>query len=274
MNWAWGLSLPPTQKLLLLALADNADDAGACWPSLKSLATKCEVTPRTIQRAIKEFEACGLLAVTSRYAGNGRQTSNAYRLILTGYPVKMSPPTSAHCGGDDKLSPYPLVRRGERDTDDAPGMTPSCQGEGDRVSSSLEPPTESPLNAPPQPPALRWPVLDAEQCNSIEGLLSGMDRTAQQLLLDELGTVMSGPGQRIRTTPARYMTGLVKRYALGTFIPTSLPPEQPRSRTASHADSQQVNFCRPSDAVKHRLARLSKSLKENRDPVMKSKEQG
>ncbi len=264
MNWAWGLSLPPTQKLLLLALADNADDAGACWPSLKSLAAKCEVTPRTIQRTIKEFEDGGLIAVTSRYASNGRQTSNAYRLMLSEYPDKMSPPADATCARDDKLSPSPAIGQGEDDTGVIPGATPSCQGEHDRTSSPLEPPTDSSLNAPQQPPALHWPVLDAEQRKSIEGLLSGMDRAAQQLLLDELAIVMNGPGQRIRTTPARYMTGLVKRYAAGAFIPTTPPRGKTQSTNAAKATStmsQQDKFCRPSVEVREHLARISKSLR-------------
>ena len=264
MNWAWELSLPPTQKLLLLALADNADDSGACWPSLKSLASKCEVTSRTIQRAIKEFEACGLLAVTSRYAGNGRQTSNAYRLILTGYPVKMSPPASAHRAEDDKLSPSPLVRRGERDTNDTPGMTPGCQGAGDTAMSPLEPPLESPVESPQQPPGLHWPPLDAEQREGVERLLAGIDRTIQQQMLDELAMAMRGPGQRIRTTPARYLTGLLKRHAAGSFVPTAPTAERTRSAMTAQndrSDSPEGSFCRPSVEVQQRLARLSKSLR-------------
>jgi hypothetical protein len=47
MNWAWDVLLPPTAKLVLLALADIADDAGSCWPSQNVIAAKCSVTSRT-----------------------------------------------------------------------------------------------------------------------------------------------------------------------------------------------------------------------------------
>jgi len=38
MNWAWRQGLPPTPKLVLMALADAADDHGVCWPSVTTLA--------------------------------------------------------------------------------------------------------------------------------------------------------------------------------------------------------------------------------------------
>ncbi len=34
MTWAWGLAeLPLRESMVLLALADNANDEGYCWPS-------------------------------------------------------------------------------------------------------------------------------------------------------------------------------------------------------------------------------------------------
>lgn len=83
-NWAWRVARQPTQKIVLLALADASDDDGYGWPSLKALAMKCQVSPRTIQRTIKEFEDCGLLEVSTRFTANGRQTSNGYVLRLDG----------------------------------------------------------------------------------------------------------------------------------------------------------------------------------------------
>ena len=61
MTWAWQGPLPPGLKIVLLALADIADDEGVCWPGHRLLATKCSVTIRTVQRTIaslkdKEFE--------------------------------------------------------------------------------------------------------------------------------------------------------------------------------------------------------------------------
>ena len=41
MNWAWGRQLKPTAQLVLMSLADAADDdQGVCWPSIPTLARK------------------------------------------------------------------------------------------------------------------------------------------------------------------------------------------------------------------------------------------
>lgn len=51
----------PTQKLVLLALADWANDEGLCWPSIKRLAVKSSLTPRCIQKTIRSLEDLGLI---------------------------------------------------------------------------------------------------------------------------------------------------------------------------------------------------------------------
>lgn len=59
MSAAWGISLPDSQKLVLLALADCANDEGHCWPSMAALAAKCSKSERTVQGVIKELVAVG-----------------------------------------------------------------------------------------------------------------------------------------------------------------------------------------------------------------------
>lgn len=61
MHWAWSQVLPPAPKLILMALADNADDAGYCWPRVKKIAERCSVSERTVQRTLKNFETSALL---------------------------------------------------------------------------------------------------------------------------------------------------------------------------------------------------------------------
>ena len=53
MNWAWRQVLTPTLKLLLMALADAADDQGVCRPSVATLGEKCTVSTRTEQRSLR-----------------------------------------------------------------------------------------------------------------------------------------------------------------------------------------------------------------------------
>ena len=55
MTAVWELELPDSEKIVLLALADCANDEGHCWPGVASLMRKCSKGERTIQGAIKEL---------------------------------------------------------------------------------------------------------------------------------------------------------------------------------------------------------------------------
>lgn len=62
MSQVWSLDLPDSEKLVLLALADCANDEGSCWPSMKTLADKCSKSDRTVQTAIKSLVSKGHLS--------------------------------------------------------------------------------------------------------------------------------------------------------------------------------------------------------------------
>lgn len=58
MAWAKQVKTgSPTRKLVLLALADYADQWGYCWPTQKTLAKVCECTERTVRRAMEDLIA-------------------------------------------------------------------------------------------------------------------------------------------------------------------------------------------------------------------------
>jgi hypothetical protein len=61
MTRVWDLDLPDSDKIVLLALADCANDEGHCWPSVASLVRKCSKSERTIQASIKRLVDEGLL---------------------------------------------------------------------------------------------------------------------------------------------------------------------------------------------------------------------
>ncbi|HGJ5882077.1 helix-turn-helix domain-containing protein [Arsenophonus sp.] len=56
----------PARKLVLLKLADHANDEGICWPSYESIAKQCEISKRTVIRHIAELEKQGLVQVFQR----------------------------------------------------------------------------------------------------------------------------------------------------------------------------------------------------------------
>ena len=61
MSAVWAIDLPASQKIVLLALADAANDDGHCWPGMASLSRKCSKSERTVQAMLVELETAGHL---------------------------------------------------------------------------------------------------------------------------------------------------------------------------------------------------------------------
>ena len=194
MNWAWEQKLPPNSKLILMAIADAADEDGDCWPRVKTIAKKCGVSERTVQRVLKDFITSNLLKVTPRFSHEGRQVSNNYRLNSTvSYP--------------DNLSPHPATM--------SPKVTPRttlrCRGEGDIVVSHLEPPHE-----PPKEPSSRQEYglvfprsLGNTEQKAISDMLDGRPLSYSQGLLNSLGEAIAQ--KKIKTSPLQWFKGALRR---------------------------------------------------------------
>lgn len=63
MTAAWEVSLPHADKLLLIALADNANDEGHCCPSVATLGCKCGMDDPTVQRVVARLVGGGHVTV-------------------------------------------------------------------------------------------------------------------------------------------------------------------------------------------------------------------
>lgn len=86
--------LSPTKKLILVILANYADENLSCYPSHKHIAKIAGLADsKGVQRTIKEFEASGLLKIENRYTKEGGQTSNRYHLQLNPTPHRANTPT-------------------------------------------------------------------------------------------------------------------------------------------------------------------------------------
>jgi len=105
MALCWPLKMPPTAKAVLISLADNANDAGYCWPSLDSICERTCFGRTAVIEAIKWLEEAGFV-VANR--SNGRHTTymvvpaNQYatRTGPADEPVRQADPTSP-AGGPD-----------------------------------------------------------------------------------------------------------------------------------------------------------------------------
>ena len=75
--------LTPTKKLILVILANYADQNGSCFPSYKHIAKMVGLKDQKgIIKVIKEFESMGLLRIEKRKLDNGSYTSNKYHLLM------------------------------------------------------------------------------------------------------------------------------------------------------------------------------------------------
>lgn len=70
MTAAWAVDIPAGEKLVLLALADCANDEGHCWPGIASLMRKTGKGERSLQVALKVLELSGHIT-RDHVAGKG-----------------------------------------------------------------------------------------------------------------------------------------------------------------------------------------------------------
>jgi hypothetical protein len=77
-------------KLVLMALADEADDNGFCFPSHRRLAWKCTISECTVRRMISLLASQSFLSVESRFGKDRARTSNGYRLAFAAPPDKLT----------------------------------------------------------------------------------------------------------------------------------------------------------------------------------------
>jgi hypothetical protein len=69
----------PLRKLVLLKLADNANDQGECWPSYNYIAEQCEMSRRSVMDHVKKLETSGFLRREYRKGVKGN-SSNVFHL--------------------------------------------------------------------------------------------------------------------------------------------------------------------------------------------------
>tara|TARA_R110000796_G_scaffold63092_1_gene145399 strand:- start:528 stop:1196 length:669 start_codon:yes stop_codon:yes gene_type:complete len=74
-----------TTKLILLCLANYADDKNLCFPSFKTICSISECSRATVIRTLKKLEEKGFITINKRFQemqDSARQTSNIYELNM------------------------------------------------------------------------------------------------------------------------------------------------------------------------------------------------
>jgi len=77
--------LKPTEKLILVILANYADEHGSCYPSQQHIANITGLKDlKHIRKILHKFQDMGLIKIELRFQINGGNTSNRYHLSLGG----------------------------------------------------------------------------------------------------------------------------------------------------------------------------------------------
>lgn len=138
--WDTPLELDPTCRLVLLSLADQANDEGLCWPSVATVARRCGVSPKSARRWLHYLEERGWLR---REEKSG--TSNRYWLTPpTGDtpPVDGTPPTHGRgtppTGDRAPLPPTGAEPSENHQMEPSPSPPPSGRGAVDALPGMPE----------------------------------------------------------------------------------------------------------------------------------------
>lgn len=79
-SWAWKVRAPsPTSKLVLVALAEHANESGLCWPSVARLVETTGLSERAVRTNIATLAAADLVKVNR---GQGRCKTTRYELCI------------------------------------------------------------------------------------------------------------------------------------------------------------------------------------------------
>ncbi len=71
MSDVWKTDLPTTAKMVLLVIADHANDEGTeAWPSQATIAKKASISVRTVQRAVNSLVRAGFLRMEKHAGGS------------------------------------------------------------------------------------------------------------------------------------------------------------------------------------------------------------
>jgi hypothetical protein len=67
MRWAWKQDCTSAaEKLVLMALADNADNEGYCWPGNANTGERCQISAGSVRRHLNNLDAAGLIVKVKR----------------------------------------------------------------------------------------------------------------------------------------------------------------------------------------------------------------
>ncbi|WP_319446057.1 MULTISPECIES: helix-turn-helix domain-containing protein [unclassified Mycobacterium] len=155
LDWATDINVgSPTMRLILILLANKADEQFSCYPSVRTLMAESCAARSTVLNALNRLEREGLITRVAQYHESGAQRCSRYFLHH---------PDAAHLkAGPNPGPPGPQAGRAGSPTET--GRVQDLDPPGVRRTDALNPPEESPsepsrfLRSMPEP----WRLSDRE----------------------------------------------------------------------------------------------------------------
>jgi DNA-binding transcriptional ArsR family regulator len=235
MTDVWRLPLQASRKMVLLALADNANDEGTdCWPSIGKLVEKCSMSERSIQVHLAALEDSGYIKRHERLGRSNKFTvyvervraelykkttdekrqfpsASAKRERIEAPPQNLHPPSSnPHSTHTPAESAPPHVLH-PTPAESAPITTREPSLKTTTTSSDALESCGGDLSMQ----KLHYPVCSQEESIAIAQLLSACPTEFRQQALDEIeGARQAGV---IKTNLVPFARGVVRAIARGEF---------------------------------------------------------
>jgi DNA-binding MarR family transcriptional regulator len=151
---SWVLENSTTKKLerlVLIALANHADEYGECWPSVERIAKEAGTTPTQARRVLGTLEDGGHIVRSINAAPDSRMRSdrrtNLYRLVLS--------------GGTQSDSPSPERARVERADGGTPSARTGARSTTERATAERAPNHQGTITESSEEPSPSLVLLDA-----------------------------------------------------------------------------------------------------------------
>ena len=186
MAWAWRQQLSGPEKLVLMALADHADEDGICWPGNAHIARKCNLSQRSVQRHVKNLIDNGYMTSNRRFRDTGGQTSNRYALNVDGVTICHGGGDSVSWGDDSGVTPRTIIEPSVESTTTLPEwmevLAEVEKPDPDTVKRLLKwavPHDDTALRETAYSLAEKWPMYKAKRKN-IWSTFQGWVRVAER----------------------------------------------------------------------------------------------
>lgn len=257
MSEVWRTKLPTIEKMVLLVIADHANDEGTeAWPSQATIAAKASISVRTVQRAVNSLVSSGFLRLEKHAGGsaNCRDDRRPHRYTMIVSALR----------GDSATT---RTVRGDSDNLDGATLTPATGRLSRPKNLPLDPPLETPSGVVVANTDFNefWSVYPTRV-----GKQAAIKAWEKAILQADAATIVEG-ARRYAQDPNRHPSYTAHpstwlnagRWADDPLPPRELTPDEKRAQAAAEA-ARKAEFERARAAE---LSRLDEEARARAVPI-------